>query len=280
MVDMDRSSFYFCDLLTELCREERIELTWLSNFKVAKLCRGQERHYIVLQGFELNSATAAAIANDKYATFCVLNDENVPVIEHTLCYGGDNSHDYAQGRNTLAFVQEFFDQHEQNIVLKPNSSCAGKDVYHITKQAQLAPLLQRVCPGDRSASLCPFYNIVAEYRVIWLDDAPRLIYQKQRQADWRFNLSNGAKAIDVTDAALRQELVEIARAAVAAISLRFCSVDIIQADGQLLVLEVNSGVTSYNYLTQYPERYPQVQAIYRDALRKLFHDDLAEAQKL
>lgn len=269
---MEHSSFYFCDILTDLCREEKIELTWLSNFKVAKLCRGQEKHYIVLESFGLNSATAVAITNDKYATYCVLSDEKVPVIEHTLCYGSDNSRDYAKGRNTLAFVQEFFEQHEGDIVLKPNSGCAGKDVYHITERSQLADLLQKVCPGDNSASLCPFYDIAAEYRVIWLDDEPRLIYQKQRQADWRFNLSNGAKSIDVTDTTLRQELVKIARAAVAAIGLRFCSVDIIQTEGKLLVLEVNSGVTSYNYLTQHPDRYPQVQAIYRDALRKLFHD--------
>lgn len=105
-----------------------------------------------------------------------------------------------------------------------------------------------------SASMCPFYNIAHEYRVIMLDGEARLIYQKNRQDDnWKFNLSQGATVSRVDAEDLRQELTGLAQRAARAIGLRFCSVDIIRdAEGHnLLIIEINSGVATAHYLEQF-----------------------------
>ena len=53
----------------------------------------------------------------------------------------------------------------------------------------------------------------ANLGVILLDNEARLVYDKVRGKDWRFNLQQGARAVDVEDEGLRKYLVELAQRA-------------------------------------------------------------------
>ncbi len=261
----------FQQLVKEICQENEIGLTWMSSNWMAQLDKGDKRRYILGHKFDLNSAASALVADDKYATFEVLKKDGVPVIEHSIIYEKDNHEPYVLGRNSLDYITEYFDAHQKHIVIKPNLGQCGNNVYQITDTKQITPILEKVFHQSMSASLCPFYQIQHEYRVILLDGEERLSYQKNLGDGWKFNLCHGATAQPIQNELMHQCIVNIAQKAAKALDLRFCSVDIIDTvEHELLVMEVNSGVMTENYLKQYPEQRDDVKIIYGDAIQKMF----------
>ena len=90
---------------------------------------------------------------------------------------------------------------------------------------------------------------------------------------WKFNLSQGSIAKKVDDKLLSSKLIEIAKRVCNEINLKFGSVDIIETtNGELLVLEVNSGVMIENYISLNPNEYITAKNIYKEAIEKLFND--------
>lgn len=258
-------------ILDEICQEEQIQIDWLSDNWLGVLERAGQRRYILGHKFDLNPAVSELVADDKYATFEILHKDNVPVIEHQMIYEESNHQPYVHGRNSVEYILRFFRGNHEHIVIKPNNGQCGNNVYQITAPEQIAPALKKVLHQSMSGSLCPFYQIRHEYRIILLDGEERLSYQKNLGDDWRFNLDKGATAAPIEDQALHQRLVDLARRAASSLHLRFCSVDIINTfDNELLVMEVNSGVMTEHYLQQYPEQYEVVKDIYHDAVKKMF----------
>lgn len=269
----DRGLSFYCSILNDICQEENITITWLSNGWLALLEQNDKRHFVMGYKFDLNPAIAADIADDKFATFDVLSCANIPVIHHALLYEIDCAAACAQGMNSLDYVRNFMAKYDQHIVIKPNNGTRGSNVYEIRDEVELEPALKQIFHQSFSASMCPFYRIKHEYRLIMLDDEVKIAYRKERGDDWRFNLRYGAKACEIKDEMLYRKLVEIAIHATRAVGLRFCSVDIIEtADHELLVLEVNSGVMVDGYLTQHPDKYKDVYGMYRQAVQKMFED--------
>lgn len=261
----------YCIILNDICQEENINLTWLSNNWLALLERNGQQRFIMGYKFDLNSAIAAGIADDKFATFDVLSNAKIPVVRHALLYEPGNNDVCARGKNSLGYVQDFFIKHHEHIVIKPNNGTRGMNVHEISQTADIEPALREVFHQSYSASMCPFYQIKREYRLIMLDGEEKISYYKERCNDWRFNLGHGAIAYEITNEALHQKLLKIAQGAVRAIGLRFCSVDIIETTNhELLVLEVNSGVMTRKFLSQYPERHPDVYKMYHEAVKKMF----------
>lgn len=270
-----RLSFY-CSILGEICQEEKIDLQWLSANWLAYLRKNGLVRQILGYKFDLNGAAASAAADDKSHTYNVLALAGLPAVEHQVFYEASNHKAYAEGHNSLADLAHYFETHHRDIVLKPNGEYASGGL-GVTRLRNLDEAPQKLAEIFRyfwSASLSPFYELAAEYRVVILDDEARLIYRKEAGADWRFNLQNGARPRDVTDLELQSRLTDLAHAAAQALNLRFCSVDMVQpsqpATDPLLVLEVNSGVMILNYLNFFPERRQLVKEIYRDAIRKMF----------
>lgn len=273
-------------LIAKICQQEGIQLTPLSRGWLFRLQKSGQTRYIFSNCLSLNSQSSAAIAADKFATFEVLRTAGVPIIEHAILYPFDNHRSFAEGCNTPEYLADFFNQHHHDIVLKPNHGLGGRGITHITSSSQFPDALALAFSGSDSASLCPFYHIRHEYRIIMLDGEPRLVYGKARGADWRFNLQHGSKVIDVDETSeLYRTLTGIARRAVEAIDIRFCSVDIIELDPAdpsisglaepqpaptYLVIEVNSAVSTTHYLEQRPDHTALVEGIYRDAILKMF----------
>jgi glutathione synthase/RimK-type ligase-like ATP-grasp enzyme len=86
---------------------------------------------------------------------------------------------------------------------------------------------------------------------------------------WKHNLGQGARP-DLLDLSLARHAAELAVEAARCIGLRFGTVDLIQTDRGLLVLEINSGVMMEAVAEFHPDRDELLESIYGAALARIF----------
>lgn len=85
-------------ILNEICQEEGIKLDWLSSDWLAVMqLDGQRRQVLGYGKFDLNSAAASMAADDKYVTFELLAQSNIPVVEYAILYEFTNHYPYVEG---------------------------------------------------------------------------------------------------------------------------------------------------------------------------------------
>lgn len=89
---------------------------------------------------------------------------------------------------------------------------------------------------------------------------------------WKHNLSLGAQPIRVEDEALRRRLVEQARSCAEALNLTLAVVDIVSTQGDLLVLEVNSGLMLENFARRAPDGYARAKVMYKKLVELMFQE--------
>ncbi|MFN8673633.1 MAG: hypothetical protein U0457_16315 [Candidatus Sericytochromatia bacterium] len=88
---------------------------------------------------------------------------------------------------------------------------------------------------------------------------------------WKHNLAKGANPIIINeDNQLKKNLISIALKAGNAININFASVDIVEIENQLFVLEINSGIMLENFAKQDKYYYDIAKDVYRNAFKKLF----------
>jgi len=87
---------------------------------------------------------------------------------------------------------------------------------------------------------------------------------------WKHNLGEGAAPQLVPGGPLHDQLVKLARAAQQAINIRFASIDIVEVDNELLVLEINSGVMMEYFVRHFDDGRAKAKAIYAKAVDKMF----------
>jgi len=85
---------------------------------------------------------------------------------------------------------------------------------------------------------------------------------------WKFNLSKGSISSIVTDEEIKNKLTNITNKILNKFNMKFVSIDIIDTDNKLLVMEINSGVMMKNIYYQLGEDI--VKDIYKDAIIELF----------
>lgn len=258
-------------IIDELCAELGIKTSHISNSYLIVMQKGaQERHLWGFK-FDLNTAASALIADDKFATFDLLQNHQIPVVEHSLIYPDYNLANYAANYRGFDYATKIFHLYGDQVVLKRNHGSLGLGVLRANSLEELKRALREVFHQDDSASICPFYDIQKEYRVIVLDGEVQLDFAKENQDDWRFNLHHGAKATRIP-AEKRDEVIALALKTAKVMNLRFCSIDIIDpADKKLRVLEVNSGVMALGYLAQHPEDEAKIRTMYKTAIAKMFN---------
>ena len=168
----------FEKIIAEICKENDIKYQFLSKDWIIMLEKNGKTKFITGYKFDLNSHGIGLIADDKYALYDVLKHKNIPIIEHKIVYRKTNKNDYAIGCNTYEYVKEYFKQNNNNIVVKPNNGTCGNNVFKITDINQIDDILDKVFVNNYSISICPFYDIKHEYRVIMLDGESKLLYAK------------------------------------------------------------------------------------------------------
>ena len=259
-------------MLYQACQDEGVKLRFLSRNWVKHLEKNGQVHFITGYKFDLNPHALGEIIDDKYALFSVLKDAEVPIIEHAIVYRPDTNRSFAQGCNTIDYVRNYWLAHGGDIVIKPNNGTGGRRIVRVRAEEELALALMKALGQSYSGSMCPFYKIRHEYRAVTLDNEVRLSYMKTLpdEISWKFNLQQGSKSEDIPAEKL-PKVTTLAKQTSEAIGLRFGSVDIIETEaGDFMVMEVNSGVMVSKFLKQHPDRYPEIRAMFRDAIRKMF----------
>ena len=297
----------FKEIIVEICKEEDIKVEIMSNDYLIKLTKNNVTKFIWGCKFPLNDHGIGSIIDDKYALYEICKNNNIPIIEHKIVWNPNNK----LGENTSELLEKYFDRYNNDIVLKPNNGSKGIDVYHLTNLDDLINVSNNLFSKYFSLSICPYYDIKNEYRVVILDNEVKLVYEKDKlvvkgndkdsvkdlliksnpfyfqnknlekydyilnegeifEYDWRFNLSRGATAKLISDKLLEDKIISLALDVAKVLGIRFVSVDIINSNDNLLVMEVNSGVCIDKVCNFIDKDFKVVKEIYRNAIKKMF----------
>lgn len=292
----------FNQIIEEICKENAISYRTISDNWVYVLEKNGKINYIVGYKFNLNKQALAGILDDKYAFYELLNGYNFPIIKHHLFF-----RDYK-----VQDVLDLFLKYNRVVVVKSNYGTTGEEVFYVDKEEDLLKKVDELLKVNFSISICPFYQIKAEYRAVMLDNEVKIIYGKKKPIvygdgektikelllefnyqyfskidlselnkvlpegedfhyNWQFNLSRGATIFDVEDDVLKEKLCDLAKSISEKIGLRFGSIDIIETiNGELLIMEANSGIMFDNYINLVDNGYSNAKKIYREAILKMF----------
>ncbi len=290
------------EVIKKICQEENIKLTTVSNNWVNILEYNNKIKFIVGYTFGLNKDSVAKILDDKYALYSVLNNYHLNIIKHHLLYK-----DYAKDE-----VKKLFLKYQQDVVIKANLGYAGTEVFHVKNLKKLYQIMDKLFIKNYSLSLCPYYEINYEYRIIVLNKEIKLIYQKIRpivlgdgvktyqelleefnpqyfqkhfvskkvlkkgevkEYSWQFNLSKGAKALLVDNLEVINKLENMVKDILNVIDLNFASIDIVEINNEYKVMEINNGVTLTKFMNMAQENYNLAYNIYKEAIKSLFKEE-------
>lgn len=199
-----------------------IHTTSYSDDWVLELVTVDQRRFVHGYRFDINSSAAGYNANDKVAAHHLLKQAGVPSVEHVML-------DVAPERYP--------------VVVKPLHGTGGRGVVLLRSLSDF----QAWQAADTSTrfALSPFEQLTSEYRVILLDGAPLVCYEKKAQPTSDFtlhNLGQGAQPALVEAGEVYDSLLALAREGLRALGLRLAAVDIIYTPEGYKILEVNDGI--------------------------------------
>ena len=164
-------------LIKDICNEENINCSFISEDWITVLEKNGKTRIIAGYKFDLNRQAVSKVFDDKYATYELLSLYNIPVVEHKLLYPNNNRQIYAINKNNTNYLKKCFNQFNNNVVIKINNGTCGLNVNHFDDFKSLKNFYENL-NSESSYSICPFYDIENEYRVIVLNNNIRLIYKK------------------------------------------------------------------------------------------------------
>lgn len=302
----------FRKIIFEICKEQDIECKVFSNGWVMMLKKNDITRFITGYKFDSNRHAMGLIFDDKFAMYEYLKTNNIPVIEHRIIYKEDNANDYAHGAKGIEYLEKLFEEFNHNIVLKTNRGSCGVGVHHISDGNLLESTFLELINNRHSLSVCPFYNIVYEYRVIVVDGQIELMYKKINpkvvgdgvstikellmkfnynyfkdydddnkdtvlnngeifEYGWKFNLSRGSiSSLDIEEID-KLKIIDLVNKINNICKIDFASVDIIKSSNdEIMVMEINSGVMTNNFISQHEDGYEIAKNIYKKAIIHMF----------
>lgn len=165
-------------IITEICEELGIKYNFISKDWITILEYNNERKVITGYKFDNNSHALGILLDDKYATYEYLKLLNINAVSHEIIYNPTTKGNYAKDFKGKDYLKNIFNSYNKNVVLKINNGTCGKDVYHIKSYKKLEETYQKLSESHHSLSICPYYEVQNEYRVIVLNGKIKLIYKK------------------------------------------------------------------------------------------------------
>ena len=167
-------------MFREICDELGIKCTLLSKGWILMLEKGNVTRFFAGYKSALNDHALGMVLDDKYALYDVLKEKNLPVSEYNIVYGERVKEEYAIGCNNFNYVKNYFYEHNQDIVLKPNDGTCGREVYRVRDLNTLEYLYNKLTKKYFSINMGPFYHIVNEYRFVIYNGVSRIAYKKNK----------------------------------------------------------------------------------------------------
>lgn len=165
-------------IIKQIALENNLSYEVLSCDLIIKLTKDNKIRYINGYKFGLNSHSLGLILDDKYATYELLNSLGISVCKHHILFRPTNHNSYAKNYNSFDYCYDLFLKYNKNVILKVNNGTCGDGVYHITTKKELKKIYNHLLKYNFSISLCPYYDIKNEYRVILLNNEIKIMYCK------------------------------------------------------------------------------------------------------
>lgn len=264
------------ELFREIAREEGWKIQSIGGDWIFSVERDGKTALVYGYRFPLNSDASSLLASDKAGCAEFLQSRGIPLISHELV-PSPLWEEAEPEEGVLTFLLDRL-RREGELVLKDNCGTGGNDVYRVRSERELLQSLTKLFSRKDGLSVSPFVAIREEYRSVLLDGECRVFYRKERARDesgrlleWRHNLGQGARAVLMDPL---PECLEICRRVMKELGLRFASVDLVETEeGELKLLEVNSGVMMDHLSMQGEKERKLVKEILRDALRLSMEGD-------
>lgn len=234
---------------------------------VYRATQGSKSFVMVDTEIGLNNSASTLIAMSKSLTYDVLQKSSVPAVEHIYLA---NPAARFSINDSFQLAERCFYEYNKHVVLKQDNGAQGNNVYKVDDVMDLHTRLRDLFALQLNASIGPFYEAEVEYRVVTFNHQARVILGKKRVNSWKHNLINGAVAIEIENKEKVQALSELAAQTSKAMGLDFCSVDILETNQGLLVIEVNPKVMLDEYCKQNPSEVSQLSALYKEVILQRF----------
>jgi glutathione synthase/RimK-type ligase-like ATP-grasp enzyme len=254
-------------MIRQLCDSQGIVCESMSQDWVFRLSKAEDIRWILGYKFDLNTAAASGVAQDKVATYEALTAAQIQAVPHILLRSVP--HESIAVANVLAQLPD------GAVVAKPLDGTGGRDVIKFEGAKQAIEFVRE--QTEPAWALSPYIALQQEFRIIMLDGEVLLAYEKTQPTIHHnelkfFNLGMGAIAVNISDNTLKVELTIIAQSVMKYLSLRLAAVDIVQTEqGKLVVLEVNDGIMMENYARQSAEYTKSAVATYDAIINAMFH---------
>ena len=168
----------FAQLILEICEEEGITCTPLSDYWAFHLKKQEKETYIYGYQFPLNSAVASSICSDKCTASEVMKLHHIPNVEHICCMSPITM-EYASPLGNWNQIETMLQQYG-TLVLKDNHGTGGDMVYLVKTKLEAEHASQIIFAKADSMAISPYYSVDNEYRVIILNGKAKLVYSKIR----------------------------------------------------------------------------------------------------
>ncbi len=146
---------------------------------IAELKRGARSHFIHGYDIGLNVASSHRIANDKAATFEVLNAAGLPSVPHRH-FMHPRFLKFMSAEGNWRDLLEAFDAFGRDVVVKDNEGTGGMEMARVTSVADLEERVQQLFNTTRGIAVSPFLEIASETRFVFLEGDCVLAYAKER----------------------------------------------------------------------------------------------------
>jgi len=198
-------------------------------------------------------------------------------------FGGDEVY-FLGSQARLAEVVATLFQHHESLALSPYQS-APREIRAITLDGEILLCFAKERPRVTGNGRDPLARLIQAQLPGWDGHYSEdfLDYRHPRGAatvpaageptvvDFRHNLAHGARPWVLESGQRPADLAALVRRTVAALQLRFCSVDCLELEsGELRVMEVNAGVIIERFIDLHPEGRLLAWRVYEGAFRALF----------
>lgn len=258
------------ELINEICSEEGIRLESLSFGYIQRLTGDGVSGKIFGAYWDINSAASDRIACDKTACYTLLKKSGIPAVAHEILFNPLRRIGWAGKNGAWELAVGFFKKHGEKVVLKPNQGTQGMDVHLCQTIPELEAAAHAIFLNYPDAALSPYKEIINEYRVFFLGGDCHFVYGKKQGESWQHNLSQGATAFEISDETKAEKIKSLAARAAECIGITFATIDIAESpEGELSIMEINSGVQSRQLLEQLPHLRQTIKNIFADAIKLL-----------